>query len=213
MSETNPWEAMQRLVDDDLERGDTFIRSVTTTSAAIRGLGVTLWAAAMSAAAASRYGGWALVGAITTAAFALVDAYHSSVTNVAAIHVRTLEQITQAQHDSLARGEDEPEFVLEYHSKLLAHRFALYTFFPRITKRDLRRSTPVPIFRALYPALIGVAVIMAVILFLSAPGGPSLLPVSTTPSSDSKVTTSNREEPTWRQLPKRDPSAPFRPNP
>jgi len=177
MSNNDPWTELQKIVDADLERSERFVRGVVTTSGALRGFVVTLWSAGITAAATTGVAAWAFLGAVATVAFGLVDAYHAWLADVAIRHVRTLERITQARHDALARGEDDSAFVDEYHAQLLTHRFGLYTYFDRFQWRELRHVTPRVIFRGLYPTLVAIAIGVAAYMSVT---GSAISPQGTT---------------------------------
>lgn len=153
MAAEDPLREMIRLVELDYERTASFIDSVVSTGAAIRGLGVTIWAALLGFAV--DHGSWALalVGVLDAIVFFVLDGYHGWVYKRALLHAASLERISAAFYNSLGRGKTDPDSLLELRVQLEAHTFGLFQNLGRFRYTDLLRARPRVIFFALYPSL------------------------------------------------------------
>jgi hypothetical protein len=153
-----------RIVELDYERTAKFIEGVIGTSAAIRGLLVTAWLAVVSLAVNTGRWPLAAVSFAVVLIFGLIDAYHSWLYDQALRHAIELESVSGKYYAALARGGDDPDAEDDLQAHLQAHRFGVYRNLRRFRVRDLRFARPKIFFQILYPALLLISAIVAVLL-------------------------------------------------
>jgi hypothetical protein len=154
-----------RLVELDYERTATFINGVTSTAATIRGWAITIWLAVVGVALDRGLWQVALLAAAAASVFLLVDGYHAWLYGEALAHASALERLSGRYYDSLGRGSDDEELELDLRVDLESHRFGMYRTFRKFRLRDLLFAKPTVFFRGFYPLLIGVAVVVAILLW------------------------------------------------
>jgi hypothetical protein len=160
-----------RIVELDYERTSKFIEGVIGTSATIRGLLVTAWVAVITLAFDTSRWALAAVSFAIVVIFGLLDAYHSWLYQQALGHAAELEEVSQTYYGALALGADDPDAEFDLQVALQTHRFGIYSNLHRFSAGDLREVRPRIFFAVLYPALLAVSIISAVILAATGNGG------------------------------------------
>ena len=174
-----------RLVERDYEETGNFIRGVVGTSATLRGWSVTIWLGLIGFAFDRQLYELAVLAALVTFAFAIIDAYHARLYVQALTHASRLERVVSAYYTVLTLGEDDEDAIDDFRDEVDALRLGLYSNFrsqqagrrePRVHRRVvvavvglyklLHEARPRVFFSLLYPALfvgaVGVAVGIAV---------------------------------------------------
>jgi hypothetical protein len=158
-----------RVVELDYERTAKFAEGVIGTAAAIRGLLVTAWVAVITLAFTT--GHWTLAGAsfAVVVVFGLLDAYHSWLYNQALGHAVDLEELSRKYYRALAKGGTDPHAEADFQVSLQDERLGIYRNLHSFKWKDLPEVRPKIFFQVLYPALLVVSVIAAVLLAVTAP--------------------------------------------
>jgi hypothetical protein len=153
-----------RIVELDYDRTSKFIEGVTGSSATIRGLLMTAWVAVIVLAFdTSRWVAAAISFAIVVI-FGLLDAYHAVLYQRALGHATELEDASKIYYDAVALGTDDPFAEFDLQIFFGKYRFGLYRNLRQFSIKDLRLVRPRIFFAVLYPALLVVSVISAVVL-------------------------------------------------
>jgi hypothetical protein len=155
-----------RLLERDYDQTGEFIRSLVGTISTTRGWAVTVWLALLGVAVQQESAALAALAGVALGPFALLDAYHSWLYGQALRHARGLEQLSADYYRALERGGDDEDLLLDFNAGMAAHRFGLYSHFRRFSLPELRRARPRLVFRWFYPALLCVAIGIAVLIAL-----------------------------------------------
>jgi hypothetical protein len=153
-----------RQIEAEYDRTSKFIDGITTTSATIRGLGVTIWLAMLGIAADHSLWELGALAAATAAMFWLVDGYHAWLYGEAFDLALELELIQAAAYNAKGRLAGSSRADRDLKARLQAHQFGLYRNFKRFRVRDLRHVGPNVFFRLFYPFLVAVGIGAAVFL-------------------------------------------------
>lgn len=184
---TDERKEMLRLVELEYERTTKFIEGSVGITTSIRGWAITVWAALIGVSFTQRLWPLALLAAITILAFAVVDAYQSSLYEQALFRARSLERITAKHFNALARGGDNPRFVAEADAALASNKYGFYANLQAFRWRELF-NVRYRIFLLAYGTLALVAVICAVLILVipaAAVSTPTATPSPTASSSTS----------------------------
>jgi hypothetical protein len=160
-----------RVIELDYDRTSKFIEDVLGTSATIRGLLVTAWVAVLTFAFDVSKWSLAAVSFAIVVVFGVLDAYHSWLYTEALGHAADLEEVSETYYGALALGGDDPDSALDLQVSLQDHHFGIYRSLTRFRIRDLAAVRPQIFFAVLYPALLTVSVICAVVLAATGKGG------------------------------------------
>jgi hypothetical protein len=155
-----------RVVEAEYARTATFIDGITTTSATIRGLGVTIWLGILGVAADRSLWELGALAAITALVFWVVDGFHAWLYGEAFSRALELEQIQAAAYNAKGRLAGDPVGESDLKARLQAHQFGLYRNFKRFRLRDLAHIQPYVFFRLFYPFLVAVGIAAALYLRL-----------------------------------------------
>jgi hypothetical protein len=136
---------------------DVTLRTITgvlATGTAIRVAGFTAWGALL--ALGLRDDSWALcaASALVLLLFGYADAHHALLYSNALRRAVRLEELLDRYLDRLGIDSDDRDAVFQSRAELETHRFGIYRTMPRAKRGDWLTARPVPVFRALYPALL-----------------------------------------------------------
>jgi hypothetical protein len=159
-----------RLVELDYANTNDFVKSVVTTSATIRSLALTIWLGLVGFAVQQRLWELGVLAAVVAVLFLFLDGYHGWLYEEALKHARAAEKVTARYYNALSRGEDDPDAVLDFRVELRFHRFGLFSNLRHFQVPDLLAARPPLLYRVLYPTLVGVAVLVAVLVGVGAIG-------------------------------------------
>jgi hypothetical protein len=153
-----------RLLEADYDHTNDFVKSVVSTSAALRGLGLTLWLGLIGFAVQQNL--WELSGlaAIVGLMFLVLDGYHGWLYAQAFAHLRETESVMVSYYKTLSRGSDDDSIALEFLGTLRSYSFGLYRGIHEFQWTDLMRARPEILYRYLYPFLIGLALLVTGLL-------------------------------------------------
>jgi hypothetical protein len=179
---TDDQKEMLRLVELEYERTTKFIEGSVGLTTSIRGWAITVWAALIGVAFSQRVWELPFLAVIAIAAFAVVDAYYSSLYKQALLRARALERVTGKHYDALARGKDNPRAMAAAAASLAANSYGFYTNLRALRPRDLVSKAP-RVFLAVYSVLAVAAIVSAPL-------------VATLPSSASSSTSTASSSPT-----------------
>jgi hypothetical protein len=152
-----------RLVELDYERTSKFIEGMVGTSATTRGWAVTVWLAVLGIAVNQRLWALGLLGTAAVFVFALVDLYHSRLYEEAEIHAAAAERISRLRYKRFSRGADDKYAASDAENALRAYSFGVYSNLRAFAWRWnlLRGARPYLVFRAMYPFMAAVGVVVA----------------------------------------------------
>jgi hypothetical protein len=151
-------------VQAEYKRTGEFIDGITTASATVRGLGVTIWLALLGVAFDRSLWELGVLAAITATIFWLIDGYHAWLYGEAFRAALELELIQAAAYAAKGRLAGQARGELEARARLQAHQFGLYRNFKRFRLKDLRYVRPYVFFRLFYPFLVAVGAAAAIFL-------------------------------------------------
>ncbi|MDQ6614395.1 MAG: hypothetical protein M3083_06535 [Actinomycetota bacterium] len=153
-----------RLVEVDYDHTNDFIKSVISTGATLRGLALTIWLGLVGFAVQQSLWELSALAALVAVIFLAVDGYHGWLYEEALQHARAAEKVTSRYYDSLSRGEDDEDALLDFREELRFHRFGLFSNLHPFVWRDLLEARPKLLYRLLYPSLFGVAALVTVLV-------------------------------------------------
>jgi hypothetical protein len=159
-----------RLVEVDYDHTNDFIKSVIATAATIRGLALTIWLGLVGFAVQQSLWELAVLAAVVAVLFLLIDGYHGWLYEEALKHARATEKVTSRYYDALSRGDDDEDAVLDFRAELRFHRFGLFSNLHPFVLQDLLVARPQILYRVLYPALVGVAAAVGILVSLGVLG-------------------------------------------
>jgi hypothetical protein len=153
-----------RLLEVDYDHTNDFVKSVVSTGATLRGLGLTLWLGLVGFAVQQNL--WELSGlaAVVALMFFVLDGYHGWLYAQAFTHLRETETVISSYYTTLSRGSDDDTVALEFLGALRSYRFGLYEGITAFQWTDLMQARPQLLYRYLYPFLIGLALLLTVLL-------------------------------------------------
>lgn len=154
---------MLRLLETDYDRTTKFIESCVTRTSAARGWAITISLALLGAGFDRRLWEISSLAIVVILGFALIDAYQSWLYQLALQHSKAIEAILRNYYARLARGEDDPDTVIEFEVSLEAHDLGLTSNLVRFQLATLRMVRPGFVFVVLYGLLL-VAAIAATLL-------------------------------------------------
>src|SRR5262249_34331956 len=107
-----------------------------------------------------------LAAAVVVSLFAYADAYHAVLYRHALHRAIAIEALLDQYLDRLGIDAEDEDAVAAAIASLETHRFGMYRPMPRLQTREFRDLRPRPIFRAVYPALVAVAAVAALVVGL-----------------------------------------------
>lgn len=168
---------MLRLVELEYDRTTKFIDGWVGVTTSLRGWAITVWAGLIGIAFSAKIPALALLAVAAVVAFALVDAYYSSLYQQTLRRARELERITNQHFDALARGGDNARLGAAADSALAAHSYGLYTNMRAASVRSALQNPQR--FFWIYAALAALAIVATV----AAAAAPSVTSGPALPSS------------------------------
>jgi hypothetical protein len=173
---------MLRLVELEYERTTKFIDGSVGTTTSLRGWAITVWAGLIGLAFTTKTPLLAFLAVVAVLAFAVVDAYSSSLYQQTLRRARELERITNDHFDALARGSDNPRVQTAADASLAAHNYGLYANMRAVRFRESILVKPQR-FIAIYAVLAAVAIVSGLIAAAAPPASsPAPLPTATSTS-------------------------------
>lgn len=156
-------EALLDLVKTDYDATLRTMTGVVATGAAIRAAGFATWAALLGIG--MRDESWTLcaLAGVIVCLFAYADAYHAAIYRSVLHRAITIESTLDRYLDRLGIDADDEDAVQGAIAGLEVHRFGVYRTMRRVTRQELTRARPRPVFVALYPALLFAATLAALI--------------------------------------------------
>jgi len=129
-------------------------KSVVATSAALRGLGLTLWLALIGFAVQQNL--WELSGLAAVVGFMIfvLDGYHGWLYGEAFEHLRAAEELLASYYTTLSLSRDDDSVALQFLGALRLYRFGFYKRPAPFQWTDLAKARPRLLYRMLYPTLI-----------------------------------------------------------
>jgi hypothetical protein len=149
-----------RLVQVDYDHTTDFVKSVVSTGATLRGVGITIWLGLLGFAVQQDVWELAALAVVVAVVFFFLDGYHGWLYAEATKHARATEKVTSRYYDALSRGEDDEEVMLDFREELRFHRFGLFLNLHSFELRDLQDARPQLFFRVLYPVLFIIAALV-----------------------------------------------------
>ena len=160
-----------RLLEFDLSQTNDFVKGVLTTGAALRTSGITIWLTLLGFSVQQHLAELALLAALVSCLFWVLDGYHGWLYTEASKHVRSIEQLLAAYYNHLSRSQDSPNSSLRFLSALRAHRYGHQSSFKtRFNVGAIWFARPSLFYRILYPGLIAFAVVAFTLIGLDIVG-------------------------------------------
>jgi len=153
-----------RLLEMDYEHTNDFVKSVVSTGAGLRGLGLTLWLGLLGFAVQQHLWELSALAAVVGLMFLVLDGYHGWLYAQAFTHLRETETVLSSYYTTLSRGLDDDSVALEFLGALRSYRFGPYEGIHAFQWTDLMQARPQLLYRYLYPFLIGLALLVTGLL-------------------------------------------------
>jgi hypothetical protein len=155
-----------RLVEMDYDHTNDFVKSVVSTTATLRSLGVTLWLGLLGFAVQQYLWELAALAVIVGLIFFVLDGYHGWLYAKAFAHLVTAETVINKYYETLSRGKDLDAYALEFLVGLRSYQFGTTQGIPEhgFQWKGLMEARPKLLYRYLYPFLIGLALLLTALL-------------------------------------------------
>lgn len=166
---THQWTQVEKLAELVRLDYDATLRAMhgfVQTAGQIRGVGVAAWGVVVGLAVRDTSWELSALSAGLIAVFAYADAYHAALYRRTFSRAVRLEALLDEYLNYLGIDAGDEEAEIRLLSKLETHRFGMNRSLGNLTFANMVNARPRAIFRFVYPGMLGVTVMLALIYAL-----------------------------------------------